>query len=215
MPDRYRMAAFSRVRNSLFILDFVELHFGWRARAHLLQHFQMNEAIFSNADNLINFLFPSDLCDHLSKYFMTDDVLASIGSSSMKGPAVVPLVKELKGVKSVSELYERIFTDLMEKYFEESFAYQLTSLNQTECVFTCKPSPRLVAGLGENAIGGPATAFVRRGLAGGYPALLGLPAALVKQTASLHHGDKELRYEVDFSWPQRVFSNRGNITVGM
>ena len=206
LPERYQKAALGRRRTTLFVLNYIEENFGWEARLAILNHFQLNEAIFADPDEPIGFHFSADLCDFLYKYKLGQDAIAQIGLQSFLSTNTAQVKQELEECTSVAELYEKMCMVLVPKYFEKSFIYKIIRTGKNHCVLTAKPNPLLKELLKQKVIGNPATAMIRVGLAAAYPTILGLPPAKVKQTASIYQGDCDIRYEIDFTLAQSMFT---------
>jgi len=207
LPERYQKAALSRRRTTLFILNYIEKNYGWRERLSILHHFQLNEAIFANPDEPISFQFASDLCEFLYRYKLGEAGLAQIGVESFLSANTVQVKQELADCSSVGEIYERMCSTLIHKYFERNFIYRVVKMDHERCTVSATPNSQLIEMLGSKSIvGNPATAIVRRGIAAAYPAILGLPTASVHQSACVYQGDREIRYEIDFSRAKRALS---------
>lgn len=206
LPERYALAAFSRRRTTAFILNFIESMFGWKERLIILRHFQLNEAMFSNLDLPISFLFSSDLCEYLQRYKLGDRALSQMGVQSFLSSNTHQVKEELRDCADAGEIYERMCDSLIAKYFEKNFIYKIEKMNETSCTVSAKPSALLTETLDVKTIGNSATAIVRTGIAAAYPTILGLPPSIVKQSKCIYSGDDKIQYEIDFSRAAEVMS---------
>ena len=199
VPERYASGdAFSRRRSTLFILNYIEKNFGWKERLYVLRNFQLNESIFSNPDLPISFLFASDLCEYLRRYKLDRTSMIQIGVQSYRTVAG-PLKAELANCTNVSEIYERMCGELIQKHFEKNFQYRVLKMNDGNCTISVRPNQMLTDLLETRSVSNPGTELTRLGITVALPTILGLPVAEVKQTASIHDGAKEIRYEIDFT----------------
>ncbi len=199
LPEYYQKSAFSKRRTTLFILNYIEQNYGWRERLSILHHFQLNEAIFAKPDEMINFQFGSDLCSYLYRYKLGAREMANVGVQSFLSANSEQVKKELSDCESVGEIYERMCSSLIQKYFEKNFSYRVVKMSDSHCTVAAKPNPELAEVMENATIINPAISIARTGIAAAYPMILGLPSAEVKLSACLHQGDKETRYEIDFS----------------
>lgn len=208
LPERYAMASLSKRRVPACILNFVESMFGWKERQQILRKFQVNDAIFSDLNSGINFLFTSDICDYLYRYRMNKNLFNQIGLQSFLSTNPSWVKHDLEDCKNVAELYLKMSEEIVPKHFEQNFIYKIVSLDAEKCTIAAKPNPEMKELLKLKTIGNPATAMLRTGVAAAYTTILGLPPADVKQTACIYRGDSEIRYEIDFTLPQSVFESR-------
>lgn len=210
LPEKYQNCALGRRRTNLVILNFIETHFGWRERASILRHFQMNEAMFVDPNAPISIDFGVDLLDYLVKYRLNKNLIPQIGKHSFLTTSPAPVKNELIDCKSVSEIYERMCSHIVEKYFEKNFTYQIQKMNSGSCVVLAKPNSILLDQLSRKQPFKPETEMMRVGIASAYPQILGLPSATVNQTSSMWEGAPFIRYEINYELAQFQLKQRLN-----
>ncbi len=208
LPEKYQTCALGKRRSNLVILNFIESFFGWRERAAVLRHFQMNEAMFANPDAPISIAFGADLLDYLVRYRLDRSIIPKIGTNSFLSTAPAAVKHELVAVKSAREIYERMCDHIVGKYFEKNYVYQIQKMDTSTCTVIAKPNKPLLDQLKTNGPLKPETEMVRIGIASAYPQLIQLPEANVKQTASIFQGDASIRYEINFEHAQAVLERR-------
>ena len=198
LPEKYYVAAFSKRRSTLSILNHIEKKFGWTERAYVLRYFQLNEAVFVNPEREISFQFASDLCDYLYKYKFGEEGLSQMGVESFLSTNLDQVRKELGDCRNLGDIFVMMADELIPKYFEKNFIYQISGVKKHGCIITAKPNPEVMEMFHSKLIGNYATALAKRGIAAAWPRILGLPAALVTQEACIYHGDPEIRYRVNY-----------------
>ncbi len=208
LPEKYLDCALGKRRSNLVILNFIETHLGWKVRASILRHFQMNEAMFANPDAPINIAFGADLLDYLVKYRLDAKLIPQIGKHSFLTTSPAPVRNELIDCKSVSEIYERMCSHIVEKYFEKNFTYQIQKMDSGSCVVIAKPNRLLLDQLGRKKPYKPETEMIRIGIASAYPQILGLPSAQVIQSSSMWEGSSSIRYEINYEHVQSALKQR-------
>jgi hypothetical protein len=208
LPEKYQHCALGKRRSNLVILNFIENFFGWRERAAVLRHFQMTEAMFANPDAPISIAFGADLLDYLVKYRLDVKLIPQIGKHSFLTTSPAPVRNELIDCKSVSEIYERMCSHIVEKYFEKNFTYQIKKMDSGSCVVIAKPNSLLLDQLEQKKPFKPETEMVRIGIASAYPQILGLPSAQVIQSASMWEGSSSIRYEINYEHAKSVLKQR-------
>jgi len=214
LPERYTNAALGRRRTVLCILNYIESMFGWKERLLTLRHFQLNESIFANIDEPINFLFASDICEYLSRYKLDEAAFSQIGIHTFQTINSSKVKKELGETKNISELYEKMCLDFAPKHLEQNFIYDFHKTSATTCVYIAKPNPIMLDMLNLKTVGNPATSILRGSVAASFSTLFDLPPSSVKQISSIYQGDSDIKYEIDFSYPQYILKNKEKIGSG-
>lgn len=198
LPERFAKSAYSKVRTSSHLLDYIEMHLGWRARSQVLRRFQLNDSIFADLDYEINVLFISELCERLHREGMPLESFYEMGKlsviSNLNGSLSTLFSKE-PGPKS---LYERCFNELISKYYDRNFDYRLASLGDDRCVVFAKPREQVLDELRLCALGNSATCAARAGTFASLTGYLGLPDAEVIESECIHRGGSHCRYDIDF-----------------
>jgi hypothetical protein len=207
LPEKYSRFAYSKIRTSSYLLDYVEMVYGWKTRRSILRHFQLNESIFSDLDKQISVQFISDLCLHLTQKGLVLPEFYSIGKYSTisnRNSAVGSLFREL-GRPRVA--YEKCFTEFIGKYYDQNFVYTLMSLKGTTCVLEARPHQRVLDELHVSTIGNAATCASRGGTFASIMGYLGAADADVIESSCIHKGDAHCIYVIDFEKAERILSS--------
>lgn len=199
IPEEFQAAARSRVRTSAHLLDFVEIGKGWRFRHKLLRRFQVTEAALSDPDRSISIRFLSRLCESLLSSGLTHEDLYQMGQYSVLTNSASEVGKKLKKLEGPKEVFEKVFTDLIGKYWDRNFDYRLLSLDSDQCVVEAAPSAEVADLLQQRLIGNSGTCASRGGTFSSLTGYLNLPLARVTETHCIHRGDPRCRYHIDFS----------------
>ncbi len=196
LPDRYHQMAFSRRRNTLHALNYVEEVYGWQERLLILRNFQMNEAVFANPDAPISLHFNMDLFEYLNRFKFGDEDMTRLTVHSFMSLDWTAVQNELADCSYAWEIYDRMCGSLLEKYVEKNYDYRILKMDETSCTVEAKPKDSLCDLLGSKTVGNHAVDLVRCGNGSAFPLLLGLPAA----TSKLHAGvGGKVKYEFDFT----------------
>ena len=148
VPERYQLAASSKVRTIHNILNYIEENFGWKQRAHVMKHFQITEEAVENPDREVNLRMAIDMADYLIKQFGSEKVILDMGANSAKLNSKGKVGKILSLSKNILELYAIMFDEIVPNYFESNFVYELQELSLKCCVITGKPNLNVVGVLG-------------------------------------------------------------------
>lgn len=203
LPEIYAQNAFSRRRTSVHLLDYLEIHYGWRLRSNILKHFQITEQVFGNPDEKISVRFVTDLCDHLEASGFNEDSFFRMGQYSVVANYHSKLGDAFREQRDPSRVYEACFTEIANRFYDENFRYTLVRLDEHRCVAEVRPNPTVLESLHMTKIGSVATCWARRGTISTMVGYLGLPFAQVKEETCVHRGDLSCRYEINFeqaSW---------------
>ncbi|MCM2276784.1 MAG: hypothetical protein NDJ89_01755 [Oligoflexia bacterium] len=204
LPERYTDAAFSRRRTSSHLLEFLDIHYGWRARVRALRRFQLTEQTFADPDARIGFRFLVDLCEYLGEQGFGPSKLLRMGKFSAVVNYHGPLGQAFRRYRDAREAFEGCFTELIGRYYDENFDYRLLHLSDDRCLIEAVPSQRLRDALHANRVGGPGICALRMGAFASIPAYLGLPDAHVTERACIHRGDSRCLHEIDFGAAARA-----------
>jgi len=199
IPERYSTAKFSKIRTSTHILDFVEQHLGWNAKKTIYNHFQINEAIFDNDEEMVNFLMPSDICRFIGEKFKAPEAyLEKIGAHSavVNKNSIVGKIVSL--YESPKELYENMFTEAVHRLYDRNQTYQILKLTDQYCIV--QPNFREeVKDLLQ--MKNPGNRFACHSIAGSISSLTGyldLPYSKVTKIDCIHKGGCSCKYKIDF-----------------
>jgi hypothetical protein len=199
IPERYSIAKFSKIRTSTHILDFVEKHLGWDAKKSIYNHFQINEAIVENDEEMVNFLLPSDICRYVGEKFKAPEIyLEKIGAHSAVVNKNSIVGKIVSTYESPKELYENMFTEAVHRLYDKNQTYRILKLTDQYCIV--EPSFREeVKDLLQ--LKTPGNRFACHSIAGSISSLTGymdLPYSKVTKIDCVHKGGCSCKYKIDF-----------------
>lgn len=206
VPERYSEGAFSKRRTSGHLLDLIEIRYGWRERLRLLRTFQVTDAIFADPDGRINLRFLSDLCAYLRGKGFSRDALAEMGQHSVVTNYAGPLGRHFRRLRNVQKAYESCFTEVINRYYDENFVYELVRMDEHSCTVECRYRPEVLDATRSRAPGNEGTCSTRAGAFASIPGYLDLPYAKVTESSCIHRGDPLCRYEIDFDMAVRAES---------
>jgi len=198
LPERYEIGAFSKRRTSINLLEYLEERLGWKMKKNILNHFQMTEAIFSDPESQINFLFPSDLCAYLARSGYSASIFPMMGSYSIvtnKSTALGQLMKSFGAPKS---LYENVFADVVGRSFDRNCNYRLLQLSDEGALMEARFTEELQESLKDKKPGNHHACAVRGGTLNSLTGYLDLPFSHVMEEACVHRGDSSCRYRVSY-----------------
>ncbi len=196
LPEKYAVGAHSKVRTSSHILDYIEIHHGWRARNQILRHFQLNESIFANPETKISIRFLAELWTYLHSKGVTIKEFHQIGKYSVISNINNPVGQHFRKLPNPKAAYESLITEIVHLHYDKNFTYSLKKLEKTNCVIEAKPNPMVLDELKNSFIGNIGTCASRGGTISSLLGYLDLPDANVIETTCVHRGDPQCRYFV-------------------
>jgi hypothetical protein len=200
LPDRYRVAARSRKRASVNLLNATEEFFGWQARVFSLRHLQVTEAAFLDLDEAINVRFNTDLCDYLHRNYGGTHHFYDMGAYSVITNYNTPVGKLMAQNTRLEDLYQFFVEEMLVNHWERNFKYELTRLTPTSCRIESYPNQDVAHEMGVRNPGSPFLCQTKVGVTACVPGYLSLPFANVRETACVHRGDPRCVLEVDYEF---------------
>ncbi len=208
LPERYATAAFSKRRTSIHLLEYLSKRYSPELKQHILRHFQLNEAVFSDPDAEISVRFLIDLCAYLRNLGFSEDELLAMGAYSVVTNRNTALAEKLASAASPLELHELFTTDVVSKYYERNFEYRILQGSAHTCIIEVRPRQELVQALGTHKPGNPSLCLLRAGSLATLTGYLHLPFSSIREISCTHRGDSACRYELDFTKAVRLSSQR-------
>lgn len=199
VPERYLESANSKRRTVINILNYIENDFGWESKFRYLQRFQMSESMFLDADAPINLRYSVDLCNTLLKEARNPEVLLKIGRNSVKTHKNSEMGKTLSKARNLSELFEMMFPEVLEKYIEKNIRWKIISMGNNKCVLEGSPDHDIVGVLGKENVFASSGSYVREGFVSSIPGYLGYNHAPIKRLSCVSQGDTTTRFALDFN----------------
>jgi hypothetical protein len=198
LPEKYQVSAFSRRRTVINLLDYIELTFGIEKRALILRKFQMNESHFLDPEKKINLRFAVDLGEAIFQTQREESTLVEMGMYSAITNRASRLGTILARSRSVKDLFEMMFVDLLPQFVEENFSWRLLSFDDYGCEVEGRPNSVLRENIPEGYIRSKTGCMIRKGFIISLPFYIGLPAAGVRKLSCICQGDPSCRYRVRF-----------------
>jgi hypothetical protein len=203
LPERYSVAAHSKVRTSSYLLDYVEIFFGWRIRNRILRQFQLNESVFANLDRPISVNLPTDLCAHLKDFGLKLPSFYEIGKYSVVSNANSAVGEVFRKIKTPKAAYEKCFNEIVGQYYDQNFIYSLEKTKGSTCVVSVRPNPKVLEELGVSILGNSGTCASRGGTFASIMGYLSASDADVTESTCIHRGDSHCTYIIDFEKAER------------
>lgn len=209
IPDRYMIAAFSRRRTSLHLIDFLDRAWGEAEVDHLLRKFQVRRSVFERPDSMISIRFLTELCEELASNGVPNEVFVRMGSNAAVVNRDSPLGDRLRQCRTLQEAFDLQVNQLTGMY-DNNHRYRFVKLTETSCVIESADVPEVTEGLGVRFLGNPAVCAVKMGVGAAVPGFFGLTAGSAVETHCVHRGDAACRMMIDFSLAQRMLTRRGH-----
>lgn len=205
IPTRYRKGAQSRIRTSVHLLDFVELHHGWRARQLILNRFQVTDSLFLSLDNQINILFLSDICGYLHECNISLERLQRMGMHSSIANYHSPLGDLFRQYNDPVEMWQAAVLDIGHKYYDRNFIYRIESLSRDELRLSAEPNPEVQDALRTHILGRVEVCASKAGLISAFTTYIGFSSAPIRETRCIHRGDASCLFVLDL---RTVYASR-------
>ncbi len=205
VPEKYMLAAFSKRRTSIHLLEYIENYFGWEMKKNILNHFQVTEAIFKDPDSQINFLFLSDFCNYFTHCGYSPALLPIMGAYSVVTNRNSSLGDLMASFGSPRNLHEQVFVDLVGKSFDRNLDYRLTKLTADTCIVEANFTQELQDALKQKKLGNSHVCSIRAGSFSSLTGYLNLPFSTVVEESCIHRGDACCRYRISFKKAQHQY----------
>lgn len=194
LPERYRLAAKSKRRTSIHLINTIEKKGGAHLKKRLLRFLQVDEGTLLNPDREINILFVMDVCRWLGALGLDDSMLFEFGRSSYYQNRNTQLGKALSNHRSLKDLLEVVFLDWVSKHFDQNCDYSLSKLNSEIAVVKAVPNEEvshfLRPFLGVSAhLGSTQVCAAKAGSFSSLSGYLALPFMQVEEKRCIHRGD--------------------------
>lgn len=191
LPGRYLgKAAFSSRFTGFYMLDFISQNFGKRSCEITMQQFQLKSLHFDNHHHTNNILLSLDLTQHLND-FHGKKTVERMGKSSINHLRSTDAGKSLRGMSSVSTMFDAFFNEIAPKYIESS------RTNQT--LISGRPQQEIEEVFGKDIITSRPMENLRKGFLTGLPNLIGPIDVVTTQIRSIANGNDRDLYEISYS----------------
>jgi len=195
LPKRYQTAAFSKVRTSASLLEFIEVSFGKEYKNRILKTLQVNPMLLEDPDANISMRLVMDIANLLSFRKINPVFLQKMGSFSAFSNKTTRVGEFFSECRSNTEVYEKL-VPVMGDFFEKNHSYKILKLNKNECWIEAKISHLVQDSLKVKNYGSIASCEVRRGVAGSFSLYIGHEVKQVEHPYCMHRGDPSCVYRV-------------------
>ncbi len=204
IPERYQVAAFSRRRTSIHILDYLNKRIGPKYVDSILWKFDLDRAAFTNPDLTINIRFLTDLCSHLHQHGASYDTFYQMGVNSTSVNKDSPFAILMRGSRSVLDAYDLQINHLSH-FYDQNYNYRILFGDSTSVVIESTQRENVLNLLQTPSFGSTYVCTARSGVMAAMAGLMGLPVAHSQETHCIHRGDSACRYHVNFEEAARSF----------
>jgi hypothetical protein len=195
LPEEYLTTAFSRVRTSRYLLDYVEFNFGWRLRSNILKRLEMNESAIADPERWINIKFYMDICEALKQLGYDHRVMQKMGEFSVHSNRSGAVGQAFSDCKTPTAVYEKLVPTLG-TLFEKNHRYRILSLGPNHCTIESTDQQEVAHGLKLKLIGSREVCAAKAGVASSFAHYAGNYSTQVEQLECVHQGDQRCVYHV-------------------
>ena len=198
LPERYIPGAFSRVRTSRTLLDFIEFYFGWRMRQKVLNHLNMNEAAIANPERFINVQFFMDICKTMKGFGYSDDILRRMGEFSIYSNRGGVVDRMFSDCPTPREVYEKV-VPVLGTCFEKNHRYRILNLGENHCTMEALVQEELLDALKVSKIGSLEGCLTRGGVGASFALYAGPYQTSVKELECIHAGSHRCVFRLEWA----------------
>jgi DNA-binding Xre family transcriptional regulator len=199
LPERFAVAARSKVRTSYHIVNFLERRSRFRPIEQFLNQTEVPYGIFGDLGQEINIDFITELCDWLARNrLVTMNDLYLMGLNTYEVNKRSELAEKLSRFESLRELHLFQVSEFM-NFFDKNARYRVKRLSNTHCTASWTHNPEVCESLKRDRISSRLVETYQLGVAASIPLFLGLPPSRVRVVSSIHAGAKETAFEIDFT----------------
>jgi len=199
IPERYDHAAFSKRRTAVTLVGFSEAAWGTTFANLTLRHFQIHPAALFRPDKMINIHFLTDFCAYLKRQGVAQNRFYEMGRFSVASNRGSALDQAIQKEKNARGVYERVFEELVNVYYDKNWNYGIRQLSNDHAVASIEPRQEVLAALGAGNMGSHLLCLFKAGVTASLLGYKGLTDAKVTHPKCRHKGDSECLYDIDFS----------------
>ena len=197
LPEHYIPGAFSRVRTSKTLLDFIEFYFGWRMRQKVLSTLNMNEAAIADSERYINVNFFRDICDTMKSFDYNDEILRRMGEFSVYSNRSGVVGKMFEDCSTPRAVYEKAIP-VLGTYFEKNHHYRILDISDHHCTMESRVHEQLAEELKTSKVGSVHMCTAREGVGSSFVLYAGAYRTTVTKLECIHTGSD--RCVCRFEW---------------
>ncbi len=210
LPKQYLNKSTSRLRSVISILDGVEDLFNWRLRKSILKNVGLSEGMLKSPLQECSIQLGEDICNSLIEdHGFSSERLFWLGAYSSVTYQDSPESQVLKTASAPSDIYERIFPDLISK-FERHHSFRVLSKSEESIHVALVPRPESVDLNGSHRFGGSVMCEIRAGVIASLPAYLGHGIAHINKMSCVHWGAPYCSYEIELDHLNRSWKNKAH-----
>lgn len=197
VPLKYRLAARSKKRAALYMLEFIEHSFSLVERKEIEKSLQLDSSFFVNPDEEINTVLSMDICSLVDKKFKDRKLLTNMGENFYFQNAHNSIGQELESSRSFEELCEKFIQDTTPKYIEKNFNWVITYLDSRTCEIHGVPHPEIALMLGRKNVVRDSMCVLREGVMSTVPMFAHIKGHKTTKIACINWGDKSCGYKLE------------------
>jgi hypothetical protein len=198
LREKYSENAFSKCRTVNYLLYFIEKHFGWKKKAHILKHFQVDEQALSDLDRPINLKLSIDIGDYFLKYYNQPSILTGMGVASFMTNRS-SFVQKFNNVKTYEQLYEVMCQEIIPEKIEKNYRWKIHKIYKNELYLKGNPDKNIIDLLGEKYVCGQSASLVREGFFSSLPLYINKEQASIKLIETYQENRKHDLYKINFA----------------
>lgn len=204
LPEKYVVGANSRRTTVINILDWISENLGWGIRARVLREFQVSERAFDDPTAEINLRLSVDIGDWILKRYRRPEWLVGMGTNASRNQMKKTIGSKLSKSKSLEELYERLFIEVVPQDMERNFFWKILNLNSQGILVKGSPNLDLMEDLGDSYVNSYSGSLIRQGVMASMSGYIGLTPIPVRQLKRDLNDSGELVFYSDFR-PHKFF----------
>lgn len=200
LPEKYTLAAHSRVRTLQTVLLFLETHYGWQAKEAVIRYFQIPAPLLKDPNAKVNIQLIAEVYEYISKYYVHPEQLDKVGAFSLYVNQTSPLSTLFQKSKSLKAGYEQTFLQAM-PLFDENFNYSIESIKGEVLKVGVVQNQDIAEVLKRKNLSNEVGCVIRGGVGASFSGFLRVSAAHVNETKCVHRGDPLCLYEFNLERP--------------
>lgn len=140
LPEKYTVAAYSKMTPTKNIINYLELTRGTRAKTNLIRKFQLNEDYVQQEDNKTNIHMISDVVKYLAEtYHFTEEEFISMGKRTPYSFTGSLLKDKLTDHQDIYGVLEAFFEECTE-IFDKNCTYRISDIVNDFAIIEALPN---------------------------------------------------------------------------
>lgn len=197
VPERYLSGAFGKRRIAIDYISRVESALGWKNRVQLMRHLQLTEDFCASPDEQVNLELTSEILNWVSSEFSDETLIKDMGVGVIANQVKGPIGIALSSTRNLKELYEMLIGEVLGRYWEKNYLWNVHSVNSNTICVRGIPNPEVFGFVSESSVKNYTMCILRTGIMGAIPMFLGYGATTARKTACVAKGDSFCEFELD------------------